>query len=71
MVEVIVYGTGCPKCNVLKKKLGDKNIEFSEVTDVDKMMELGLNSVPYLSIDGALMDFADAVRWVNMQEVRV
>jgi len=71
MVEVIVYGTGCPKCNVLKKKLGDKNIEFSEVTDVDKMMELGLNSVPYLSIDGVLMDFADAVRWVNMQGVRV
>lgn len=71
MVEVILYGTGCPKCNVLKRKLAEKNIEFSEITDVDQMITLGLNSVPYLSIDGKLLDFADSVQWVNMQGVRV
>ena len=71
MGKVILYGTGCPKCNVLKKKLIEKHIEFSEVTDIDQMIEFGMSSVPYLYADGVLMEFTNAVRWVNAQGVRV
>ena len=64
-MEVILYSTGCPKCKVLEKKLADKGIQFEENTDVDKMTELGFESVPILSVDGTLMDFTSAIAWLN------
>lgn len=64
-MEVILYSTGCPKCNVLKKKLNDKNINFTENNDIDIMTSLGIEQVPVLSIDGKLMDFTQANTWIN------
>ena len=67
-MEVILYSTGCPKCNVLKKKLNDKNINFTENNDIDIMTSLGIEQVPVLSIDGKLMDFSQANTWINERE---
>ena len=64
-MEIIFYSTGCPKCSVLKQKLTNKNIEFKTVTDIDKMLELGIQSAPILSVDGELLKFSDAIKWVN------
>lgn len=64
-MEVILYSTGCPKCNVLKKKLNDKNINFTENNDIGTMTSLGIEQVPVLSIDGKLMDFTQANTWIN------
>ena len=64
-MKVVLYSTGCPKCRVLAKKLGDRGIQYEEVTDVDVMEELGFQSVPVLSVDGTLMDFASANAWLN------
>jgi predicted DsbA family dithiol-disulfide isomerase len=60
-----MYSTGCPRCVVLKKKLEAHNIRFSEITDVDLMLSMGIQSVPMLSVDGVLMDFASANEWLN------
>lgn len=67
---ITVYTTNtCPKCKILKKKLAEKNILFSEEQDVSKMMELDIMSVPKLQVDNEpLMDFEEAVQWVNLQE---
>ena len=62
---VTFYSTGCPRCSVLKKKLEDKNIEFETVTDVDKMLEIGIKSAPALSFGGEIMNFSDAIKWVS------
>lgn len=67
-MEVILYSTGCPKCNVLKKKLNDKNINFTENNDIDIMTSLGIEQVPVLSIDGKLMNFSQANTWINERE---
>ena len=64
-MTVILYSTGCPKCNVLKKKLAEKGIEYSHFTDADKMLEMGFREVPVLSVDGKLMNFTEAVKWIN------
>lgn len=64
---VILYGTGCPKCKILETKLNKKNIKYQEFTDVDKMLDMGIKSVPYLKVDGKLMDFTEANDWVNKQ----
>lgn len=64
-MNIILYSTGCPKCKVLKKKLEDKNIEFVENNSVQEMIGLGIKQAPMLSIGGALLDFKNAVTWVN------
>ena len=64
---VKLYGTGCPKCKILETKLNKKNIKYQEFTDVDKMLDMGIKSVPYLKVDGKLMDFTEANDWVNKQ----
>jgi hypothetical protein len=64
-MDIIFYSTDCPKCKILKKKLDSKNLIYSLVDDVDTMLDLGLMSAPALSVDGKLMDFLDAVNFVN------
>lgn len=64
-MDVVLYSTGCPRCTVLKKKLNEKNINYSECTDIDKMTFLGIQTVPVLSINNELMVFNSAVNWIN------
>lgn len=64
-MEVVLYSTGCPKCSVLKKKLEARNINYAENNDVNEMTELGISHVPVLSVDGELLNFADANKWIN------
>lgn len=67
MDEIVLYSTGCPKCAVLEKKLNNKNIPFSVVKDVNKMLEMGLKSAPNLKVGDTILQFADAVKWINEQ----
>lgn len=64
-MNVVLYSTGCPKCAVLKKKLEANAIEYQENNDVDEMIGLGISQVPVLSVDGELLSFAEANKWVN------
>ena len=65
MISIILYSTGCPKCSILKKKLEEKKIPYDTVTDIEEMISLGINEVPVLSVNGDLLPFAEAVKWVN------
>lgn len=67
MHDIILYSTGCPMCRVLKAKLAAKQIGYTEVNDVDKMLALGIETVPVLSVNGELMMFKEAADWVNKQ----
>lgn len=64
-MSVILYSTNCPKCNVLKKKLDQHNVTYSINDSVEEMESLGIEDVPVLSLDGQLMDFKEAVVWIN------
>lgn len=70
MDNLILYTTGCPKCEILKKKLKAKNIEYVENNNVEDMESLGIDQVPILSVDGNLMSFAEANNWINNTEVK-
>ncbi len=65
MTDVILYSTGCPKCKVLKKKLENKGVEYTENNSVDQMLSMGIKQAPMLSVDGQLMNYIDAIHWVN------
>ena len=62
-----LYTTGCPKCIILKKKLNEKNIEYVEINDIKQMIAMGLKSVPWLEVNGQMMDFNQANQWINAQ----
>ena len=64
-MNVVMYSTNCPKCRVLEMKLKAKGIYHSVVTDVDEMTAKGMTSAPALEVDGKLMGFAEAVKWLN------
>lgn len=63
--NIILYSTGCPRCEVLKSKLTDKAISYTENNSVDEMTALGITQVPILSVNGTLYEFKEAVEWVN------
>lgn len=67
MVEL--YSTGCPKCNVLKKKLDNANIVYNLNTtfNVEELITQGYDEVPLLKIDDRILRFSEAVDWVNLQ----
>lgn len=67
MQNIILYSTGCPRCDVMKDKLDTKAISYSVNNSVDEMTKLGISEVPVLSIDGQLLKFKEAVEWVNKQ----
>ena len=63
---IIIYTTAtCPRCQVLKTKLAQKGIPYEEFTDEDKMIEMGIQTVPIMSVDGRLMDFSEAIKYIN------
>lgn len=64
-MDITFYSTHCPKCKVLEMKMQKKGINYIENNSIDDMEAIGLKSVPALSIDGNLLLFAEAVKWVN------
>lgn len=63
----ILYSTGCPRCKVLEKKLESKGVAYEKNNSVDEMLELGISEVPVLNVYGQLLNFSEAIEWVNNQ----
>lgn len=63
--KITLFTTGCPKCNVLKKKLDAAGIEYIIITDVKQMRELGILSAPMLKVDNKMLTFMEAVEYIN------
>ena len=66
-MKITLYTTGCPMCKVLKSKLDSSGLDYDVIDDLDKMIELGFQSAPILDVDGTIMTFQEAVKWVNEQ----
>ena len=69
MNKPVLYSTGCPKCNVISKKLMAANIDFEIQTDIEKITtlceSLNISSLPILEVNGKFLNFGDAVKWVG------
>ena len=63
--SVIIYSTKCPRCKVLENKLQAANIPYDEITDVEIMKSKGFQEAPKLEVDGVVMDFKEAVKWIG------
>lgn len=68
MEEIVLYTIGCPSCMVLEKKLIDKKINFKKVSDFEELKKLGKSYFPILQIGENILEYRDAVTWINKQE---
>jgi len=64
---VTLFTTHCPKCNVLKTKLDQKGVNYTEIDDVDEMLKRGFETAPVLAVDDKVMTFGEALQWVGEQ----
>ena len=64
-MKVTLYSTHCPRCNVLEKKLEQNGIEYAVIDNEDLIIEKGFQTIPMLEVDGDVMDFSKAIKWVN------
>lgn len=62
---ITLYSTHCPKCVILEKKLKDKDIEYAIVTDVKTMINMGFDKAPMLEVDGMLLEYDEAKKWID------
>ena len=62
-----LYSTGCPKCQVLKKKLDAAGINYTIESDIKIMKDKGFLQVPILEVDGKYMNFTEANKWIGEQ----
>ena len=62
---VTLYSNDCPRCKILKKKLDEKGINYESCTDVNKILSLGITTVPMLRVEDKMMGFSEAVKWVS------
>ena len=65
--DIVLYTTGCAKCEVLKKKLDTKGVSYNVNTSVKEMLAKGIAQAPMLEVNGEMMDFAAANEWINQQ----
>lgn len=62
---ITLYTIDCPKCKILEKKLEQANIKYETCKDINIMTEKGFDFMPVLDVDGQVMNFGEAVKWVN------
>ena len=65
MNDIILYTTDCSKCTVLKNKLIENDIVFTENRSKEEMRALGMMQAPMLSVNGRLMGFPEALKWAS------
>lgn len=65
MNEIVLYTIDCPKCKVLQAKLDRAGIQYRKVTDKWEIGMKGFDLMPILEVDGAAMEFGQAVKWIN------
>lgn len=68
-MNVKLYSTHCPRCNVLAKKLEQSGIEFELIDnfDISILTDRGFYSVPVLVVDDKPMEFTKANEWIKEQ----
>ena len=65
--HIVLYEHGCPRCKVLKSKLDQKGIKYEDISDVEVMKSKGFQEAPKLDVNGVVMDFKEAVKWIGEQ----
>jgi len=55
----------CPNCMALKAELDKANIEYTVCSDIDTMINMGLNEPPVLEVNGKIINNNEAIDWIK------
>lgn len=67
---VTIYTTPtCDKCGVLKVIMHEQYIDYNEVQDLAILKEKKIFTVPQLEVDGNLLDFGQAFKWLRQGKI--
>lgn len=65
---IYIYTIGCPACNVLIKKIVQKDLQATLIQDQKTFDELNIDVFPMMRIDnGPLMNYQEALDWLKKQ----
>ena len=64
-MNVVLYTTHCPRCNVISKKLEQAGIDFKTNEDISEIIELGFKTIPILKVDNDYLNFTEANTWIK------
>ena len=65
---IYVYTIGRPACNVLIKKIIQKDLQATLIQDQKTFDELNIDVFPMMRIDnGTLMNYQEALGWLKNQ----
>jgi hypothetical protein len=66
-MQITLYSTHCPKCQTLENKLKSYGFSYELNTDVDLMLLKGIKSAPALEVDGKILSYKEAIKFINSQ----
>lgn len=67
-MTIQILGTGCPKCRALEEsaraamKLAGVSAEIVKVTDVERIMDMGVMMTPAIAVDGVVKQSGRVLR---------
>ena len=65
---IYIYTIGCPACNVLIKKIVQKDLQATLIQDQKTFDELNIDVFPMMRIDNdPLMNYQEALDWLKNQ----
>lgn len=64
-MEIIIFSNGCPRCEVLKTKMDNANLNYKTSTDFQEIIDRGFETLPVLKVNNEYLDFVGAVKWIN------
>ena len=62
---ITLYTVDCPRCKMLENRLNKANIEYDVCKDTERMLDMGMNDVPVLEVDGKLLNYKEATEWIE------
>jgi glutaredoxin len=64
-MAITLYSNGCPKCRILKQRLDEKGIEYTESSDTNFLEQNKILAFPALVIDVGILKFYNAILWLK------
>ena len=64
-MSMTLYTTGCPQCKVLETLMNNKSLHYNKITNEEEMIAKGIMSAPMLEIDGELLNYPQAMKYVK------
>lgn len=62
---ITLYSNDCPNCAALKADLDRTGLSYNVCSDIDTMINMGLNELPVLEVNGELLNKNEAIAWIK------